>query len=232
MVPDTHEALQDARVRRALNMAIDKVAYNEIIQGGFGTATTGQLLQPGMDGYNEDLQAFPFDAAAARSLLEEAGYSNLSLTMAAPNTLRVQAETVASFLEGIGVRIELETPDSGSLIQEIQAGTDRNLILWNAWYTTLQDWSQLMVGLASPAPGAQRHFDNDEFYGLNTQISMAGDAETRNGLIQQAAQLMNEEAAVIFLSWQQFYYVYTSNINALPLNLDNSPLLYAVEMEV
>jgi len=231
MIPDTHEALQDERVRRALNMAIDKVAYNEIIQGGFADPTTGQLLQPSMDGYNENLEAFPYDVAEARRLLEEAGYTDLTLTMAAPNTLRAQGETIASFLEAIGVNIELETPDSGSLIAEVTGGTDRNLILWNAYYTTLQDWSQAMVGLAPGSPGAQRHFDNDDFYGLNMQISLAGDLETRNDLIQQAATLMNDQAAVIFLSWQQFYYVHTPKISALPLNLDNSPRLYAVEMQ-
>jgi len=230
MVPDTHTALQDARVRRALNMAVDKDTFNEIIQGGFGHSTTGQLLQPGMEGYNEDLQGFAYDPDTARALLAEAGYSNLTLTMAAPNTLRAQAETVASFLEAIGVRIELETPDSGTLISEVTGGTSRNLILWNAYYTTLQDWSQAMVGLASPAPGAQRHFDNDEFYGLNTQISLAGDNETRNELIEQAAGLMHEEAAVIFLSWMDFFYVHSTKIQSMPLNLDNAPRIYAIEM--
>lgn len=230
MIPDTHEALQDARVRRALNLAIDKETYNEIIQAGFGRPTTGQLLQPGMDGYNADLEGFAYDPEEAMRLLREAGYSNLELTFAAPNTLRAQAETVASFLEAIGVRIQLETPDSGTLISEVTNGTDRNLILWNAYYTTLQDWSQAMVGLAPMQPGAQRHFDNDEFYGLNMQISGAPDAETRNALIAQNAKLMHDEAAVIFLSWMDFYYVHTTAIESIPLNLDNSPQIYAIEM--
>lgn len=229
MLPDTHEALQDPRVRRALNMAVDKTTYNEVIQGGFARNTTGQLLEPGLDGYNDALEGFPYDPDGARALLREAGYENLELTMAAPNTLRVQGETIASFLEAIGVRVQLETPDSGSLIQEVTNGTDRNLILWNAFYTTLQDWSQVMVGLAPQMPGAQRHFDNDEFYDLNMQIAMAGDAETRNSLIEDAAALMNEEAAVIFLAWKEFFYVHSPDVIELPLNLDNSPRIYAIE---
>ena len=229
MIPDTHEALQDPRVRRALNLAIDTDIYNEVIQAGFGRSTTGQLLQPGMDGYNPDIENFAYDPQEAMRLLSEAGYSNLELTFAAPNTLRAQAETIAAFLEAVGVRVQLETPDSGTLISEVTNGTQRNMILWNAYYTTLQDWSQAMVGLAPMQPGAQRHFDNDDFYALNMQISGAPDVETRNALIEQNAALMHDEAAVIFLSWGDFYYVHTNAIESIPLNLDNSPQIYAIE---
>ncbi|MFP4323216.1 MAG: ABC transporter substrate-binding protein, partial [Anaerolineales bacterium] len=229
MIPDTNPAFQDPRVRRALNLAIDKDLYNEVVRAGFGRPPQGQLLQPGMDGYVEGLDPFEYNPQEAMRLLNEAGARNLELTFAAPNTLRADAEVLAGFFEAVGVRVQLETPDSGTLISEIRAGTDRNMILWNAFYTTLSDWSQAMVGLVNPAPGAQRHFDNDEFYALNMQIQTAGDAETRTQLIEQTATLMNEEAAVIFLSWSDFYHVHTTAIESVPYNLDNSPQVYAIE---
>ncbi|NJL57741.1 ABC transporter substrate-binding protein, partial [bacterium] len=227
-----NEALRDPRVRRALNLAIDKETYNEVIRAGFGRPTTGQLLPPGIPGYNDSLEGFPYDPDEARRLLEEAGYPNLQLTMLAANTIRTDAEVVAGYLEAIGVRVTLETPDSGAVITEIRAGTDNNLVLWNAFYPTLGDWSQAMVGLINPAPGSQRHFDNDEFYSLNQQISMAPDEETRVALVEQAAALMNEEAALVFLSWVDFYYVHTPAIESVPFNLDNSPQIYAIEKRV
>lgn len=231
MLPDTHEALQDARVRRALNLAVDKESYNEIIRAGFGTPTTGQLLQPGIPGYNEELEAFPYDPEEAIRLLSEAGYPNLELTMLAPNTIRADAEVIAAYLEAVGVSITLETPDSGTVINDVRGGTDKNIVLWSAFYTTLSDWSQAMVGLINPAPGSQRHFDNDEFYALNMQINAAPDAETRNGLIEQASALMNEEAALLFLSWTDFFFIHTPNVATLPLNLDNAPRIYAIEKQ-
>lgn len=230
MIPTSHEALLDVRVRKALTMAIDKDAYNEIVQGGFATPTTGQLLRPEMDGYNDELERLPYDPNEAIRLLQEAGYANLELDFAAPNTLRAQAEVLAGFFESIGVRINLETPDSGTLIGEIRAGTERDLILWNTFYTTLQDWSQAMVGLAPQDPNAQRHIASDEFYQLNAQINMEGDPEARNALIRDASRLLNEEASVIFLSWMDTWYVHTSRIDAIPFNLDNSPRIYEIEM--
>ncbi|NDJ84908.1 MAG: ABC transporter substrate-binding protein [Chloroflexi bacterium] len=231
MIPSTHEALQDERVRRALNLAIDNEAYNEVILSGFGTPTTGQLLQPGMDGYNPDLEGFGYDPEEAIRLLREAGHANLELSMLAANTIRTQAEVIASFLESVGVRINLETPDSGTVISEVRGGTEKNLILWNAFYTTLQDWSQAMVGLVNQAPESQRHIDSDEFYALNAQISMATDKETRNELIRQAAQLMHDEASLIFLSWVETFYVHSKDIESVPFNLDNSPQIYAIEKQ-
>jgi peptide/nickel transport system substrate-binding protein len=232
MIPETHEALQDARVRRALNLAVDKDVYNQIVRAGFGQPTTGQLLLPGLPGYNEDLTGFEYNPEEAMRLLAEAGYSNLELTMLASNTVRTDAEVIAGYLESVGVRIELVTPDSGSVITEVRGGTQYNLVLWDAFYSTLADWTQAMVGLINPAPDSQRHFDNDEFYALNAQISVEGDEETRNDLIAQASALMYEEAAVLYISWIDFYYVHSPAIESIPFNLDNAPRIYDIEKRV
>jgi peptide/nickel transport system substrate-binding protein len=228
--PETSEALQNPDVRRALNLAINKEDYNAIIRAGFGRTPTGQLLQPGMEGYNEDLDGFAYDPEEARRLLDEAGYSNLQLSFGAPNTVRADAEAVAGYLEAIGVRVNLETPDTGTIISEMLTGTERNMILAGAQYSTLGDWSQAMVALdpTTLPPGAPVEFDNERFLELNQEIKLAADAETRNALIRENAELMRDQAAVLFLSWVDFYFVHTPQVAELELNLDNSPQLYSV----
>jgi len=75
-------AIADVRVRRAINYAIDKVAYRDAIAGRF--APTGELastiLAPGSLGYRHyDLYPTPGgrgDPAKARALLAEAGHPN------------------------------------------------------------------------------------------------------------------------------------------------------------
>jgi peptide/nickel transport system substrate-binding protein len=74
--------IADVRVRRAINYAIDKVAYRDAIVGRF--APTGELastiLAPGSLGYRHyDLYPTPGgrgDPAKARALLAEAGHPN------------------------------------------------------------------------------------------------------------------------------------------------------------
>ncbi|NDJ60578.1 MAG: ABC transporter substrate-binding protein [Chloroflexi bacterium] len=230
--PETTPALQNPDVRRALNLAVNKEEYNAIIRAGFGRPTTGQLLQPGMDGYNETLEAFPYDPAEAQRLLSEAGYANLELSFGAPNTLRADAEAIAGYLEAIGVRIRLETPDTGTIISEMLTGTERNLILAGAQYSTLGDWTQAMIAIdpTTLPPGAPVEFDNARFVELNQEIKLAQDADTRNALIRENAALMRDEAALLYLSWVDFYFVHTPQVVAMTLNLDNSPQLFSIEM--
>jgi peptide/nickel transport system substrate-binding protein len=231
--PDTNEALQNADVRRAINLAINKEEYNAIIRAGFGTPTTGQLLLPGMDGYNDELAGFPYDPEEAIRLLSEAGYANLELSMGAPNTIRADAEAVASYLEGVGIRVTLETPDTGTVISQMLTGTQYNLIMAGAQFSTLGDWTQSMVALdpTTLPPGAPIEFANERFIELNQQIKLASDLETRNQLIRENAALMHEEAAVVFLSWVDYYFVHNPNVTAMMLNLDNSPQIYGIEKQ-
>ncbi|NJL57855.1 ABC transporter substrate-binding protein [bacterium] len=135
--PQTNEALQDVRVRRAINLAVNTEEYNTLIRSGFGRPTTGQLLQPGMDGYNEDLVGYEYNPEEAMRLLAEAGYPNLELSFGAPNTVRAEAEVIASYLESVGIRVSLETPDTGTIIGEMIMGTQRNMIMAGAQYSTL-----------------------------------------------------------------------------------------------
>ena len=67
------EPLRDARVRRALNMAIDRETINEVLLAG-ATRPAYQSDVEGAFGHNPDLPAFPYDPEAARALLAEAGY--------------------------------------------------------------------------------------------------------------------------------------------------------------
>lgn len=74
MVNVTRPTLRDARVRRALAMAIDRDALtNQVLQGVVRPAYS--LTPPGTADYQPPM-LFKFDPAAARKLLAEAGYPN------------------------------------------------------------------------------------------------------------------------------------------------------------
>lgn len=64
---------RDERVRRAIDLAIDRVAYLAEAHQGLGQAV-GQLVGPGIFGFAPDLKPSARDLARARRLLAEAGY--------------------------------------------------------------------------------------------------------------------------------------------------------------
>lgn len=108
----THETpVQDKRVRRALNMAIDREAIVREVLGGT-TKPASQLSFEGAFGYNDDLKPIPYDPVAAKKLLAEAGYPNgLNLKIGVTAGLRASdtlyAQQIASDLAKIGVNAEV-----------------------------------------------------------------------------------------------------------------------------
>ncbi len=67
--------LQDAKVREAIDLAIDRPALAEIAMEGLGTPAN-QLVTPTIAGFNKSLPALKPDLAKAKKLMEEAGYPN------------------------------------------------------------------------------------------------------------------------------------------------------------
>jgi peptide/nickel transport system substrate-binding protein len=72
---DTPTPSHDIRVRRALAMSVDKKRIVEQLLSNT-TDVADQGGAPGVFGYNPDIQPYPFDPDAARSLLADAGYDN------------------------------------------------------------------------------------------------------------------------------------------------------------
>ena len=67
--------LQDAKVRQAINLAIDRNALAEVAMEGLGKPSY-QMVTPSIFGYSKKVQPSKFDPAAAKRLLAEAGYPN------------------------------------------------------------------------------------------------------------------------------------------------------------
>ena len=74
-----NEVLADVRVRRAINMAVDKDALIEAVWWGYGKKI-GSHFPPSFTGYVDCNDTYAYDPDAAKALLEECGYSAEELT--------------------------------------------------------------------------------------------------------------------------------------------------------
>jgi len=105
--------LADVRVRRAINVAIDREAIWQGIMEG--TGEIAWMPVPSQHwAYAEDLvPTFDHDPEAARALLEEAGYGDgftLTMTSTATDTSVRMAEAMQAQLAEIGITLEI-TPE-------------------------------------------------------------------------------------------------------------------------
>ncbi len=69
------EPLDDVRIRKALQLALDRQTLLDAIYSGCGTVENG-LYPHGLYGFNPNLPAIPFSVEQAKALLSEAGYPN------------------------------------------------------------------------------------------------------------------------------------------------------------
>lgn len=111
----TMEPLSDVRVRRALNMAIDKEAFiGTLLPEGAEVAVA--MVPPTTLGWNGDITPIPFDPEGARALLEEARVDGVNVDQQIqlvgrlnnyPNANEVM-EAVQAMLTEAGFNVDLQ----------------------------------------------------------------------------------------------------------------------------
>ena len=125
----TRKPFDDVRVRKAINMAIDKKAIIDGVYLTTGVAAKNPI-PPTQWSYNDAIKDDPFDPAAAKKLLAEAGYPNgFETDLWAmpvqrpynPNAKRI-AELMQADLAKIGVKAEIKSFEWGEYRKRMQAG--------------------------------------------------------------------------------------------------------------
>lgn len=113
--------LNDVRVRRALQLALDRSAILMNVYGGRGTLENG-IYPHGLIGFNPDLPEIPYDPKEAAALLAKAGYSDgfdLEITVDDVSSYYSGEilELAASMWEKIGVRTTVRTVDENTFLE-------------------------------------------------------------------------------------------------------------------
>ena len=120
------EPLNDVRVRKALQMALDRPMLLAAVYGGRGNIENG-IFPHGLYGFNPDLPEIAYDPAAAKELLAEAGYEdgfNLTVSVNSASTrweLSV-LQMAASMWEEIGIKAKVEVIDESDFMSRRKSG--------------------------------------------------------------------------------------------------------------
>jgi peptide/nickel transport system substrate-binding protein len=116
---------KDVRVRKALNMAVDREAIKRVTMRGL-SIPAGIMVAPGVHGYAKDLDVvMKYDPAGAKKLLAEAGYPNgVDFTLDCPNNRYVNDERVCQAVVAMwakaGINAKLNAMPFSTFIAKIQ----------------------------------------------------------------------------------------------------------------
>ncbi|MCX2925041.1 ABC transporter substrate-binding protein [Streptomyces sp. NEAU-W12] len=122
---DGREApLDDLRVRRAIDLAVDREGIIDALLGGLAEPA-GQLVPPGVVGHGEEIEPPRQDVAAAQKLVEEAAADGVptdrAITLVARNGMFAgvseTAESLQYQMERIGLNVRVRMADTATHLQ-------------------------------------------------------------------------------------------------------------------
>ena len=203
--------LRDWRVRKAIDLAIDREALVERVMGGMAVPA-GQTMPPGSHGHDPSIKPTQTDPARAKQLLAEAGFPDgfqirlHSTKDRFPNDA-LYFEAIAQMLTRVGIKTDLEALPSNVYWSKAAKG-DFSLFL-GSWGSDTGDGSNTLFGAVhttwpgTPFGAANRgKYSNRNLDDIIQKINVEMDEKNRSRLIYDANRLVNKDVAIVNLFWQ------------------------------
>jgi dipeptide transport system substrate-binding protein len=192
----------NAKVRKALNMAINKNAILDAVFQGAGKAAKNPI-PPTIWSYNDAIEDDPYDPEAAKKMLEDAGVKDLSMKIWAmpvqrpynPNARRM-AELIQSDFDKIGVKVEIVSYEWGEYLKRSKA-EDRDgavLLGWTGDNGDPDNFLAVLLGCDGVGGSNRAQWCNKEFEDLIQKAKVVSDKAERTKLYEQAQVVFKREA--------------------------------------
>ena len=213
------DALDDPRVRRALNLAVDVDAIIDGILAGRATPTSAFLTEVDF-GYDPEVRPYGHDPEAARELLADAGYADggLTLTLQSPNGRYVGdaqvAQAVAEQLSQVGVEVDLEIREYGAYVGDLFSGNAPDLYLIG-WGNAPLDADFILYPLLRSGE-LLSYYADDELDALLDAGRGTVDRQARQEIYAEALARIHDQAPAIFLYKPQDLYGLSERLEWTP----------------
>src|SRR3990170_8001593 len=198
----TQAPFDNPKVRKALNMAINKQAILDAVFQGAGAAAKNPI-PPTMWSYNNDIQDDPYDPDAAKKMLDEAGVSGLKMKVWAmpvqrpynPDA-RKMAELIQADFSKVGVEVEIVSYEWGEYLERSKA-KDRDgavLLGWTGDNGDPDNFLAVLLGCSAVGGSNRAQWCYQPFEDLIQKAKTTSDQEARTDLYEQAQVVFKEQA--------------------------------------
>ena len=202
---------KDVRVRKALNLAVDREAIRRVTMGGL-SIPAGIMVAPGVHGYSKQLDIVQkYDIAGAKKLLAEAGYPDgFEFTLDCPNNRYVNDEKVCTALVAMwaraGIRARLNSIPFANFIPKIlKHDTSAYMLGWGvATFDALYTLQSLVRTKTSGADGSFNlgRISDSKLDNTIDAIKIATNPVARDALLKEGLEKTRDEAYYVPLHHQ------------------------------
>ncbi|WPH14514.1 ABC transporter substrate-binding protein [Variovorax paradoxus] len=201
----TKKPFDDVRVRKALNMAINKKAIIDGVYLSTGVAAKNPI-PPTMWSYNDAVKDDPYDPEAAKKLLAQAGFPDgFSTDLWAmpvqrpynPNAKRI-AELMQADLAKINVKAEIKSFEWGEYRKRLQAGEHQmGMLGWTGDNGDPDNFLYTLLGCASAKSASGSNiskFCHQPYEDLVLKAKSTTKQADRDALYKKAQVIFKEQA--------------------------------------
>jgi dipeptide transport system substrate-binding protein len=211
----------DIRVRKAINMALNRNSYIDAIYLGHAKVAKNPL-PPTIWSYNNQVKDYDYNPEAAKKLLAEAGLTDgfettlWTLPVSRPYNPngKKMGELMQADLAKIGIKIKLVTYDWPTYLKKSSQGEHEMLQLgWTGDNGDPDNFLHVLLGCEGVSAGSNyARWCNNDFESLITEAKRNTDQTVRTALYEKAQVIFKEQAPWVTLAHSTIFRAMAKNV--------------------
>lgn len=211
-----HPALQDKRLRRAIQLAIDLESLMVVTYEGMDIAPATGFAAPGVVGYRES-KLYGYDPEAARALIQEAGLEGHTVEIQHANygMRTTQAQLIQANLNAIGLNAEINSMDEATFWDLSAFPTAERQLTLKAWFGNPEIMYALSTFTADGFEGWNwEGFDDPKYNELMDLAYITPDNVERGKIYVEMQNLLEESGTFLWVDNGPATIMYRAGIQA------------------
>jgi len=220
---------KDVRVRKALELSIDREAINQVVGGGIFTPA-GQAFPPASPYHSAKFPVPGRDVAKARALLKEAGLTTVKGELAFGNntTISAIAEMMQAMAAEAGIQLTLRPTEYAALLAEAERGNFEVMI--RGWSGRPDPDGNIYSFASCKGSLNDGRYCNAEVDKLLNQARVTPDETQRKALYEQVETILHQDMRNFFLYYQPWPFVLRKNVTGFTPSPDGMIRLKGVAL--
>lgn len=211
------EPFDNEKVRQAMCYAVNVDEILQLTSEGHG-AKLGTSIYPAFTKYFDEslVDAYPYDVEKAKQLLAEAGYENgFSMTITVPSNYTPHmnvAQVLVEQLAQVGITATIEPVEWETWLTRVYAGRDFESTVLGFDAATLSAGA-LLNRWMSDNENNMINYNNPEYDAIMKEASVTTDDAKQTELYKQAAKMLSDTAANVYIQDLADFVVIKSNLD-------------------
>ena len=221
---------KDARLRRAVSMAIDREAINQVVFAGVN-APASQFVSAASPFHDPAFPVQVRDVEGAKALLAEAGYPDgIKLEFLVPNRPENQqvAQMIQAMVAEAGIQMDLVSMEFATLVAAGVAGDFQSEYI--GWSGRLDPDGNIHSFVRTGGGNNDAGYSNPKVDELLDGARTTSDIDKRKDLYHQANVILNEDQPIAYLYHEAWLYGVSDKVQGFTPTADGMIRLQGVSL--